>query len=107
MLDGVFSFVIVDGQEVYAGRDPIGVKPMFYGYDMNQSIWFASEQKALIDVCTEIHEFPPGHYYHTETGFVRYYHPKYLMEDNQFHGPERLNELLTSAVKKRLMSDAL
>ena len=108
MLDGVFAFVIVDGNEVYAGRDPIGVKPLFYGYDINQAIWFASEQKALIDVCTEneIHEFPPGHYYHTETGFVRYYHPAYLSEETQFHGHERINELLTKAVQKRLMSDA-
>jgi len=106
MLDGVFSFVVVDGQEVYAGRDPIGVKPLFYGYDIHQAIWFASEQKALVDVCTEIHTFPPGHYYHTDTGFVRYYHPKFLQDEQQFHGPERLQELLTKAVKKRLMSDA-
>ena len=106
MLDGVFAFVIVDGQEVYAGRDPLGVKPLYYGHDIHQAIWFASEQKALVDVCTEIHEFPPGHYYHTETGFVRYYQPKYLQEIQQFHGPERLEELLTKAVRKRLMSDA-
>ena len=106
LLDGVFAFVLVDGSEVYAGRDPIGVKPLYYGYDVNQAIWFASEQKALTDVCTEIHEFPPGHYYHTDTGFVRYYHPKFFSEDLQFHGPERINELLTKAVKKRLMSDA-
>lgn len=106
MLDGDFAFVIVDGHEVYAGRDPIGVKPLFYGYDIHQAIWFASEQKALVDVCTEIHIFPPGHYYHTDSGFVRYYYPKYLEEEQQFHGPERLQELLTKAVKKRLMSDA-
>ena len=37
ILDGVFAFVIVDGNEVYAGRDPIGVKPLFYGYDINQA----------------------------------------------------------------------
>jgi asparagine synthase (glutamine-hydrolysing) len=107
MLDGVFSFVIVDGREVFAARDPIGVKPLFYGHDINQAIWFASEQKALIDVCTEIHEFPPGHYYHTETGFVRYYKPTFLSQtESPTNGPERLNELLTKAVHKRLMSDA-
>ncbi len=106
MLDGVFSFVIVDGHEVYAGRDPIGVKPLYYGHDVNQAIWFASEQKALVDVCVEIHEFPAGHYYHTDTGFVRYYKPSYIKDDQSFHGPERLEELLTKAVRKRLMSDA-
>ena len=106
LLDGVFAFILVDGREVYAARDPLGVKPLYYGYDIHQAIWMASEQKALIDVCTEIHEFPPGHYYHTDTGFVRYYQPKFLQDDVSFHGPERLNELLTKAVTKRLMSDA-
>lgn len=107
LLDGVFAFVVVDGQEVYAARDPMGVKPLYYGHDINKALWFASEQKALVDVCTEIHEFPPGHYFHNETGFVQYYRPSYFSPDTQdFHGPERLKELLTKAVTKRLMSDA-
>ena len=51
--------------------------------------------------------FPPGHYYHSDEGFVQYYKPEFYTEDfTPGLGPERLEELLTSAVKKRLMSDA-
>lgn len=105
-LDGVFSFVIVDGDKVFAGRDPIGVKPLFYGYDKNDALWFASEQKALIETCETIHEFPPGHYYHSKEGFVRYYSPSWMSDETTLHGPEKLNDLFTKAVQKRLMSDA-
>lgn len=31
-LDGVFAFAMVDEQFLYLGRDPIGVRPLFYGF---------------------------------------------------------------------------
>ena len=106
-LDGVFAFVLVDGDKVFAGRDPIGVKPLYWGRSETGVMWFASEQKSLIDVCEEIHEFPAGHYFHTDEGFVKYYQPTYNQSDFvPTEGPERIKELLTKAVRKRLMSDA-
>ena len=49
---------------VIAARDPMGIRPMFYGYTKeDHKISFASEAKALIDYCEEIMPFPPGHYY--------------------------------------------
>ena len=106
-LDGVFSFVISSGDKIFAGRDPMGVKPLFYGTASDGSLWFASEMKCLVSVCEDIKIFPPGHYYHSDEGFVQYYKPEFYSADfNPVQGPERLEELLTSAVKKRLMSDA-
>lgn len=104
-LDGVFAFVLIEGERVIAGRDPIGVKPLFYGYDEQGRIWFASEYKALIDECTQIEEFPPGHYFTLETGFVRYFKPGWYEGKKPTRGPEELRTALEKACRKRLMSD--
>ncbi|MBT5094902.1 MAG: asparagine synthase B, partial [Halobacteriovoraceae bacterium] len=105
LLDGVFAFVLVDGDKVFAGRDPIGVKPLFYGHDELGNLWFASETKALITKCIEINEFPPGHYYTQEAGFVRYFKPAWFCGEKAVEGPELIHDTLVAACKKRLMSD--
>ncbi len=104
-LDGVYAFVIADGARMFAARDPLGVKPLFFGHDKEGVIWFASEMKALISVCEDITEFPPGHYYTSEQGFVRFFSPGWFKGSKATQGPELLREALTKAVKKRLMSD--
>jgi asparagine synthase (glutamine-hydrolysing) len=73
MLDGDFAFVIVDGDDYIAGRDPIGVKPLYYGLDERGRIYFSSEMKSIADQCKSFSTFPPGHYYTAKTGFVKYY----------------------------------
>ncbi len=62
-LDAEFVCVIYDGKDFIAARDPIGIRPMFYGYSKTNKIAFASEAKALIDICDKVLPFPPGHYY--------------------------------------------
>lgn len=104
-LDGVYAFVIADGARTFAARDPLGVKPLFFGHDKEGVIWFASEMKALIAICEDITEFPPGHYYSSETGFIRFFSPSWFKGAKPKQGPELLRETLTKAVKKRLMSD--
>ncbi|MGY5848899.1 asparagine synthase B [Salegentibacter sp. F14] len=106
-LDGVFAFVVVKGKDFIAARDPIGVKPLYYGTDEDGAIWFASEMKALSDQCTNFAAFPPGHYYTPKTGFVEYYKPDwydYTKADKDLD-LEKLRESLIAATKKRLMAD--
>lgn len=106
-LDGVFSFVVVDGKDFIAARDPIGVKPLYYGTDKDGGIWFASEMKALADQCTSFAAFPPGHYYTPQTGFVEYYKPDwydYTKCDKELD-LSKIRESLIAATKKRLMAD--
>ena len=106
-LDGDFAFVVVDGDDYIAGRDPLGVKPLYYGMDERGRMYFASEMKPLADQCKTFSTFPPGHYYTPETGFVKYYKPQY--EDYTACVEEAdlalLREKLTEATRKRLMSD--
>lgn len=107
MLDGVFSFVVVDGEDFIAGRDPVGVKPLYYGLDKKGTMWFASEMKALQENCEEFSAFPPGHYYTPKTGFVEYYKPAWYSPDqaNKPADLEKLRESLIASTKKRLMAD--
>lgn len=65
MLDAEFACIIYDGktEEYIAARDPIGIRPLYYGYGKKGVIVFASEAKNLTDLCETIRSFPPGHYY--------------------------------------------
>jgi asparagine synthase (glutamine-hydrolysing) len=65
LLDAEFACVIYDGEKdkFIAARDPIGIRPLYYGYDSDGYIVFASEPKNLVGVCKKIKPFPPGHYY--------------------------------------------
>lgn len=107
MLDGMFAFVVVDGDDFIAGRDPLGIKPLYYGLDERGRVYFASEMKAIADHCKTFSTFPPGYYYTQKTGFVKYYKPEWedaskAVEDVDF---EAIRTSLTQAVEKRLMSD--
>jgi len=107
MLDGIFSFVVIDGDDFIAGRDPLGVKPLYYGLDERGRVYFASEMKAITDQCKSFSTFPPGHYYTPKTGFVKYYRPQWEdaskgVEEVDY---EAIRQSLTQAVEKRLMSD--
>jgi len=76
-LKGMFAFAICDGEALFLARDPIGIKPLYYGRwtasDGEQIVAFGSEMKPLADWVEDLHEFPPGHYFDSRVGFVRYY----------------------------------
>jgi asparagine synthase (glutamine-hydrolysing) len=106
-LDGDFAFVVVDGDDFIAGRDPMGVKPLYYGLDERGRIYFASEMKPIADQCKTFSTFPPGHFYTQKTGFVKYYRPDYEDHEKAVNDLDLglIRETLTEATRKRLMSD--
>lgn len=106
-LDGMFAFVVIDGDDYIAARDPLGIKPLYYGIDERGRKYFASEMKAIADQCTTFSTFPPGHIYTEKTGFVKYYQPEWedaskAIEEIDY---ESIRKTLTQAVQKRLMAD--
>ena len=107
MLDGDWAFVVVDGNDFIAGRDPMGVKPLYYGLDERGRIYFSSEMKPIADQCKTFSTFPPGHYYTQKTGFVKYYKPEYEdhLKADQELDLDLIRKTLTEATRKRLMSD--
>lgn len=115
LLDGVFAFVIYDTEtdNIYAGRDPIGVRPLFYGVNDNQ-IGFCSEAKGLSDLM-DVVPFPPGSYFSSVDGFPKKF---FQIDDYKENGPnpylslikdseiyEAVRNVFTKAVHKRLLSD--
>jgi len=65
MLDAEYALIIYDCKKnsFVAARDPIGIRPLYYGKSKNGGMIFASEPKNLVGLCGEIKPFPPGHYY--------------------------------------------
>jgi len=76
-LKGMFAFAICDEDHLFLARDPIGIKPLYYGtWTDTRGITimaFGSEMKPLAEWVDDLHEFPPGHYFDSRVGFVRYY----------------------------------
>ncbi len=107
-LDGMFAFAIFDGDDFMLARDPIGIKPLYYGY-VNGKLYFTSELGAMtLAGVDEVHEFPAGHYYTPREGFVQYYQLPEI-EDHRLTDVEEtcklIRETFIDAVKKRLLSD--
>ena len=110
MLDAEFACILYDGQtgEFIAARDPIGIRPLYYGYDGAGTILFASEPKNLLGLVGEITPFPPGHYYRAGK-FIRY---RDIAKADHFCYDEleilcrNIREKLVAGVEKRLVADA-
>ena len=108
-LDAEFALVIYDGKEgLIAARDPIGIRPLYYGVTEEGGMAFASEAKNLTGLCAEILPFPPGCYWKGGE-FVRYADPakvdRFVMADGDTVCRE-LRRLLIAGVEKRLDADA-
>uniref|UniRef100_A0A1D1YYY2 Asparagine synthetase [glutamine-hydrolyzing] n=1 Tax=Anthurium amnicola TaxID=1678845 RepID=A0A1D1YYY2_9ARAE len=112
-LDGMFSFALLDvrNDKLLAARDPIGITPLYQGWssDSPDTVYFASEMKALQDECDKIISFPPGHFYDSSTKeTTRYYRPPWWNPSVVPTAPtdyKLLRESLEMAVRKRLMSE--
>ena len=110
-LSGIFAFVLYDEErnEFLIARDPIGVIPLYIGYDSDGTVYVASELKALEGQCERYEPFLPGHYYWSrEPGMKRYYKRDWFdyeaVKDNE-SSVEAIHVALTDAVKRQLMSD--
>ncbi len=110
MLDAEFACIIYDARthEFIAARDPIGIRPLYYGYDRNGAILFASEAKNLVGLAEKIMPFPPGHYYRNGS-FICYRDISRVEEicyDDLEAACSKIREKLVAGVRKRLVSDA-
>jgi asparagine synthase (glutamine-hydrolysing) len=110
MLDAEFALIIYDGaaKKYVAARDPIGIRPLYYGYDKSGVIVFASEAKNLIDMCDKVMPFPPGHYY-DDGKFVCYTdiaHVDSVCHDDLETVCKNIHDKLTAGIEKRLVADA-
>ena len=110
MLDSEFALVLYDSasSSFVAARDPIGIRPLYFGYGENDKIIFASEPKNLVGLCNTILPFPPGHFYY-KGEFVPYsttYHAPSYSHDDLEKACSEIRDKLIKGVEKRLVSDS-
>ena len=109
-LDAEFALILYDAQKnsLIAARDPIGIRPLYYGVLVDGGMVFASEPKNLMGLCETILPFPPGCYW-ANGEFVRYadaaHVDQFVMADEETVCA-RLHDLLIDGVRKRLDADA-
>ncbi|MBP3304904.1 MAG: asparagine synthase (glutamine-hydrolyzing), partial [Oscillospiraceae bacterium] len=110
MLDAEFACILYDGKtgQFIAARDPIGIRPLYYGHDKNGTVIFASEPKNLTDLTDRIFPFPPGHYY--KDGKFICYNDIAAVDAVCYDDAEtvcaNIREKLLAGVEKRLVADA-
>lgn len=110
-LNGIFAFALYDSEkdEFLIARDPIGVIPLYIGYDSDGKVYCASELKALEGFCERYEPFLPGHYYYSKEGkMTRWYVRDWTQYEAVADAPasvSTLREGLEKAVRDQLMSD--
>lgn len=110
-LSGIFAFALYDEEkdDFLIARDPIGVIPLYIGYDSDGTVYVTSELKALEGQCERYEPFLPGHYYLGSEGkMVRWYHREWFeyeaVKDNE-SSVASVRDALEAAVKRQLMCD--
>ena len=110
-LNGIFAFALYDEeQEAFlVARDPIGVIPLYIGYDDDGKVYVASELKALEGQCQRYEPFPPGHYLYSKDGEIRRYYKRDWFDYEQVKDnggtSDDVHHALEEAVRRQLMSD--
>lgn len=128
-LSGIFAFALYDEEkdEFLIACDPIGVIPLYIGYDNEGRVYCASELKALEGYCDRYEPFLPGHYYWSREGKMKpWYRRDWTSYDNvkDNYTPaatnathvdkgvdaykvqvDALRDALDNAVRRQLMSD--
>ncbi len=110
-LNGIFAFALYDEEkdDFVIARDPIGVIPLYIGFDADGTVYCASELKALEGFCERYEPFLPGHYYLGSEGkMTKWYNRDWesydAVKDNTA-SVEEVHDALEAAVKRQLMSD--
>ena len=108
-LDGVFAFVLYDKKErqIYIARDPIGIRSLYFTFG-DDEIAVASEMKSLTSF-QNVEQFPSGTFWTSKDNkFHKFYSFDFnynLIDETEEKMYKTINKKLTTAVKKRLMSD--
>lgn len=102
-LEGEFALAIAEKNRLILARDPLGIRPLYYGF-RGAELCFASEIKALVDFVDEVKEFPPGHFMLSDLGIFPL--KAFMPEEVNFEAPmdsvAGLYDWLTEAVKRAL-----
>ncbi len=104
-----FALAAISADDLFIARDPLGVKPLYWGYQNGQMV-FASEVKALLQATDDVHEFPPGHFYTSKQGFQSFaaiQTPSEWLSDDVNVIVANLRSKIEKAIQRYLVSDSV
>ncbi|MEJ7745394.1 MAG: asparagine synthase B [Luteimonas sp.] len=110
-LNGIFAFALWDraARRVLIARDPMGVCPLYWGHDREGRLCVASEMKALVGLCADVAQFPPGHYFDSAADALVKYYDKPWRDHHATKGvtvsKEALRDAFERAVHRQMMTD--
>ena len=110
-LNGIFAFALYDEEKdlFLIARDPIGVIPLYFGYDNEGHLLVSSELKGLEGFAVHYEVFKPGCLFYSPENEVRqWYHRDWSSYEAVQSNPadeKELREALEAAVQRQLMSD--
>jgi asparagine synthase (glutamine-hydrolysing) len=103
--DAIFGFVFSNGDELFAARDLLGIKTLFYGRK-GQTLYIATELKSLVSVTDDINEFPPGHYMDSEGNLIRFaelpQEPPEILHTDLDRMMEDIREIIQRSLRNRV-----
>jgi len=111
-LNGIFAFVLWDNvdRRYIVARDPLGVVPLYAGFDAEGHAYFASELKALEPACKQYRVFLPGHILDSaeaqdSRSYIKRTWESFDVVSEGQTDPEIIRKSLSEAVHRQLMSD--
>ncbi len=109
MLDAEYALILYDAKNdsYVAARDPIGIRPLYYGTTEDGTYVFASEPKNITGLVDKIYPFPPGHFFKDGkfTCYCDMSSVKEFTDDDMDTVTTKIHDLLVKGVAKRLDSD--
>ncbi len=105
-----FAVAASSPEGIFLARDPLGVCPLYYGHTDDGALCFASEVKALLEATHDVHEFPPGAWYDSQSGFHTYAdirHRSHLELASPDTIASALRTLLEQAIQRRIDSEIM
>ncbi len=97
--DAIFAFVISDGDNLFAARDLLGIKTLFYGYK-DGSLYLATELKSMITVTDDVYEFPPGHYMDSGGNLTRFAELPKSQPEILHSDPNEMSETIRDIIQR-------
>ncbi len=108
-LRGAFACAVWDGDDLILTRDPVGIRPLYFGSNGDSSVAFGSELKSLVGMVSRVQEIRPGTIVSMKNGVQDYLpnHPNVTVPSDAEAAAKALREHLIAATERRLADGAV